>query len=199
MYANQPYKSVFTRFGAAESLRAALLVLLSGLLHAACLGRLDFDSDDTGSARDAGQDLPITPNDADDSDSNPFLDIFDGETHLADGDDAVDVEPVIPTVEALHRQVFAPSCAPCHTERASGGFSLRLRDELHTTLLAPSTQLPSMPRVAAGDLDGSYLWRKLNNSHEEAGGLGEQMPLSGAVTAEQLALLELWIVNGAPR
>jgi hypothetical protein len=56
-----------------------------------------------------------------------------------------------------------------------------------------------MPLVTPGDLEASYLWRKVDGRHLTAGGLGEAMPLGrAALTQAQTDLLRRWIEGGAP-
>ena len=68
----------------------------------------------------------------------------------------------------------------------------------HAQLLSASTQLQSMPRVAPGDLDGSYVWHKLVGTHLDVGGLTSPMPMIGMLADDELALIESWILAGAP-
>ena len=57
----------------------------------------------------------------------------------------------------------------------------------------------ALPLVAPSDLDGSYLWHKLNNTQNDAevGGTGLSMPLGSTLDAPTLALIEQWISEGA--
>ena len=107
--------------------------------------------------------------------------------------------PPDPDLAMVVEQVFEPSCVRCHGDRPSGGLVLRWRADLYEHLLEPSTQVPLMVRIAPGDPDASYLWRKVVDEHESAGGIGQPMPLDAALTDEQSALPYLWIINGAPR
>ena len=60
----------------------------------------------------------------------------------------------------------------------------------------PSEQAP-LSRIAAGDLEGSYLWHKLQGTHLDVGGMGDPMPQVGMLSAEDEAAIEAWIVGGA--
>jgi hypothetical protein len=89
-------------------------------------------------------------------------------------------------------------CVACHlTGAESGGLNLepgRTRDEL----LADSDGAP-LPRVTPGDPEASYIVHKLRGTHLEVGGSGSQMPQGGVgVSEELLALVERWILQGAP-
>lgn len=182
-----------------QRVRQVATLGLLGLLGAggtACLGQLDFPSD-AGGVRDTGL-LPVDAGDAADAADNPMLDVGPGDNGDAWPDaDAADLPPTDPVLADVVRTVFLPTCAPCHTDRVSGGLSLLDRPTLHATLLGPSVQAPDVARVTPGDLEASYLWLKLVDRHEELGGIGERMPLSGTLSAAQLDLLERWIVAGA--
>jgi hypothetical protein len=60
----------------------------------------------------------------------------------------------------------------------------------------PSVELPTMRTVGSG-LDDSYLWHKLNNTHEAEGGVGLAMPIGTPLTAAELAAIQAWIEGGA--
>jgi hypothetical protein len=89
------------------------------------------------------------------------------------------------------------NCAGCHIGGgASGGLAL---DSGYTTLVGvASTQLSSMDRVDPGATATSYLWHKLEDTQGTVGGTGVRMPYGGALTTEQLAVIETWIGEGAP-
>jgi hypothetical protein len=59
-----------------------------------------------------------------------------------------------------------------------------------------SLQVPSMWLVGSG-LQDSYLWHKLQGTQETVGGTGVKMPLTGKVSAEELAAIQAWIEGGA--
>lgn len=84
------------------------------------------------------------------------------------------------------------SCGACHGANPIGGAVL-------TNLLAvvgqPSTQV-SLPLIARGDVEASYLVHKLRGTHASVGGYGDVMPPAGAAFAER-DLLEAWIADGA--
>ena len=62
-----------------------------------------------------------------------------------------------------------------------------------------AAQVPDLNLVEPGDADASYLWHKLNNTHEQVGGEGGCMPylLCTSLTQKQLDSIESWIVAGA--
>ena len=96
--------------------------------------------------------------------------------------------------------VMNDKCAGCHYSQPEG---LPLYNEEAYDLLVnvPSGQLPSMDRVEPGDLENSYLWRKLEDTHKAAGGKGEKMPgtYGEPLTSQELELFRAWIVGGALR
>ncbi|MCA9660130.1 MAG: hypothetical protein KC486_17430 [Myxococcales bacterium] len=51
--------------------------------------------------------------------------------------------------------------------------------------------------VEPGSTDQSYLWNKLNNTQLDVGGSGAQMPLGQSLPADELAVVEKWITDGA--
>ncbi|MBA3546979.1 MAG: hypothetical protein H0T76_10890 [Nannocystis sp.] len=99
---------------------------------------------------------------------------------------AVDVYPLIDA-----------HCA-CHEDDQGAGM-LRLRQEdAYTNMVdQPSKQLPAMMLVAPGAAESSYLWHKLNDNQEQVGGTGKRMPSGGMLGMDDLALIQLWIEEGA--
>lgn len=91
--------------------------------------------------------------------------------------------------------ILQPTCATCHVAVSSGSFSFASgRSDL---VGVPSTQ-SSLPYVAPGDPEGSYLWHKLNGTQASVGGSGQSMPLGGSsLPADQLDTIEAWILAGA--
>lgn len=94
--------------------------------------------------------------------------------------------------------IFAAHCS-CHTTATSAGLSLGC-GEGHANLVGvPSTQVPAVMRVVAGDPMASYLWLKLNNAQGSVGGTGVRMPKLGTpLTADELTTISDWISAGAP-
>ncbi len=61
-----------------------------------------------------------------------------------------------------------------------------------------SVGMPLMDRVEPGDPDLSYLMHKLWGTYQEVGGMGAAMPIGeDPLPDEQVALIELWIRQGA--
>jgi len=121
------------------------------------------------------------------------------------GDSAADSAQSPPDYEADVQGVLDRSCVSCHNE--AGTYDKALPVALHlepgrsydALVGADSVQLPSMRLVEPGDADASYLWRKLNDTHEAAGGAGDEMPPGLTLAANELDPIRAWIEAGAPR
>ena len=102
------------------------------------------------------------------------------------------VEDVMPVLEA--------KCGGCHYSEPEG-LALFGEGAYDNLVNVPAGQLPSMSRVKPGDLDNSYLWRKLEGTHLAAGGEGDQMPNPYAepLTAAEKETFRFWILGGAKR
>jgi hypothetical protein len=99
---------------------------------------------------------------------------------------AVDIQPI-----------WEDSCAGCHTGGTSSG-ELALDEGYAAMVGVPASQLDTMNLVEPGDRDNSYLWLKLEDTHEAAGGSGEEMPSSGTLGDADRATIGEWIDAGAP-
>jgi hypothetical protein len=95
--------------------------------------------------------------------------------------------------------IFNASCVVCHQgSSAPGGLSLESGKSYAGLVNVKSTQSPLM-RVAPNSPDNSYLVRKLEGTHTQAGGSGGQMPLNGSpLPASQIDIIKRWISLGAP-
>lgn len=60
-----------------------------------------------------------------------------------------------------------------------------------------SPTVPALNLVEPGDLDGSYLWHKVNGTFEDVGGTGLVMPFGAMLAPEDLARIKKWIEDGA--
>ena len=153
------------------------------------------------SATDVGSDAPPS-----DVSTDPVTDVDGGNDVAVDSGDVgedvtvdadLDTGPDPPELDEI-AAIFRTSCSPCHTDQVSGGLSLRDDDGLLGRLTQSSFQAAPLPRVSFGDLDGSYLWRKLEGTNVEAGGSGQTMPLSGSLSDVDRATIRAWIVDGGP-
>ena len=103
--------------------------------------------------------------------------------------------------------IWTRSCTGCHEAPSPNrGLELVHPDSERTrrnivNVFARGPELESIaPRLVRPYLlDRSYLWRKLTGPHLDEGVLGDgwQMPLGGELDAEDLRLVESWIVEGA--
>lgn len=95
--------------------------------------------------------------------------------------------------------VFNQFCIGCHQgANASGGLDLHESVSYQNLVNTGSTQ-SSLPRVAPGDLQGSYLWHKLNGTQNSVGGSGSRMPFGASqLDSQNMELIGDWIENGAP-
>src|SRR5262249_31236514 len=106
------------------------------------------------------------------------------------------------TFEALQDVIFTKhGCtqAACHGTAAQGGLDLQ-PDVAYQNLVDVFSPAGQMKRVAPGDEQQSFLWRKLAKATLGLTGVpGAAMPNGlPAVPAEQLEALKIWIRAGAP-
>lgn len=88
-------------------------------------------------------------------------------------------------------------CVACHlTGQEQGGIALHAR-AAPSYLVGVASQQSPLLRVEPGDPAQSYLLHKLNNTHLEASGEGESMPMGGHLDPEQIAVISRWIEQGA--
>jgi len=93
--------------------------------------------------------------------------------------------------------VFARECVMCHQPYdAKGELTLHPGGAWVNVVNVASSQMDMM-LVKPGDPEQSYLYRKLTNTHTEAGGNGDAMPFDANLTAEQLEIVRGWIEQGA--
>lgn len=156
------------------------------------------DSEDVGSVdpapsteMDPVDDAPEpSPSDADEPTNGPPARSSDGPSFTT-------------TVGPLFNGKCTQSChEPGGVLGGPGGFdpnvqmSLALADAYQTLTTQRSVQLPTMWLVGETP-EESYVWRKLTDTHLDAGGSGAAMPITGVVTDEELAIVRAWIEGGA--
>ena len=121
-----------------------------------------------------------------------FVDI----TAAAGGHDTGDTGGGFTYTSADVQAIFDADCAGCHVGGASsGGMNI---DDINTAVDSPSNDIPSMDRIEPGDTANSYIYLKLTGAHTAAGGSGSTMPLGGSMSTSDLAVIETWILEGAP-
>jgi hypothetical protein len=94
--------------------------------------------------------------------------------------------------------ILDDKCAGCHYSEPEG--LPLVSDGAYDLLVShPSAQLPRMFRVYPGSLEDSYLWHKLEGTHLDVGGEGEEMPSTYGVplTEQEHDLFRAWILDGA--
>lgn len=114
-----------------------------------------------------------------------------------------DPDPIDPsaTLTAVQQSVFTPTCAVagCHDvfgASSSAELELTAGRAYENLVGRPSTQIPTLLRVASGDPAQSYLMRKITGTQPLS---GERMPFSGQpLSDQQIQLIRDWIRRGAP-
>jgi len=103
-----------------------------------------------------------------------------------------------PTHDADIQPIWEASCGVgCHTGGSASG-DLALDDGYAATVGVEST-VAGVKLVEPGDLDNSYLWLKIDGTHEDIGGEGSSMPLGERLSDPDEALVRAWILDGAPQ
>ena len=100
----------------------------------------------------------------------------------------------------IQAEILNPACVSCHTNDGrtpAAGLNLRSGSARAALVGVPSTQKPGTPLVVASNPGGSYLVQKLEGAADI---VGLRMPRNGPpyLSAAQVALIRLWIQNGAP-
>ncbi len=109
---------------------------------------------------------------------------------------AADIEPIFEDERWSDWAGTESSCVSCHDNTYT---SLHFTDG-YDVLVAPGTgTLDDVPWVTPGDRWASYLYLKITDEHEAAGGFGDVMPPGedDAMTDEEIELVGLWIDQGA--
>jgi hypothetical protein len=121
---------------------------------------------------------------------------------LALGCSGVEV-PVVPEGEpvsyAEHLEpLVVARCLSCHTaEEPEAHLVLEVGTGYGEMVGRPSTQVPEMLIVAPGDVDNSYLWRKLTQDAEVGRGMPRSVIGSIKLRDDELDLYRRWIEDGA--
>lgn len=103
-----------------------------------------------------------------------------------------------PTLAADIQPIFNRNCIACHAGDAPAS-DLDLSEGRASTELVGviSAQVGTMVLVEPGSVEASYLWYKINSTHQEVGGFGTRMPPEFTMLSTELALFEAWIEGGA--
>jgi methionine-rich copper-binding protein CopC len=105
-------------------------------------------------------------------------------------------EPLTADFQSIQDNIFTPICSKCHAGAgAPEGLQLDATHSYAALVGVPSTEQPSVMRVAKGDPANSYIIRKL----EDAPGItGQQMPFGGPYLPQStIDVIAQWITNGA--
>ena len=109
---------------------------------------------------------------------------------LADGEPASYARHLEPLV--LKR------CLSCHTaEEPKAGLVLEPGQGWQALVGPGSVQVPAMRLVAPGDLDASYLWKKLDHAAPVGDGMPHTVFGSKRLPAAELERFRRWIEDGA--
>lgn len=103
--------------------------------------------------------------------------------------------PLSADFDSIQANIFTPICSVCHAgASAPEGLHLDAGNSYNLLVGVPSTEVPSLLRVKAGDPDNSYIIQKLEG-HAAVGG---QMPLGGPyLPSATIAFIRQWITDGA--
>ncbi|MBI4914387.1 MAG: hypothetical protein HY825_00940 [Acidobacteria bacterium] len=103
------------------------------------------------------------------------------------------------TYTRVQAEIFTPSCAlsGCHAGAApQSGLDLSAGVAYQGIVGVPSVERADLNRIEPRDPERSYLVKKVRGDADIA---GSQMPLGGALTADEIGLLTDWVRRGAPR
>ncbi len=89
-------------------------------------------------------------------------------------------------------------CVMCHVPGAESG-ALSLYPDAWVSLVGIASRESSLKRVEPGAPDRSYMYLKLVNAQESAGGSGLRMPPTQPLEAAELEAIRRWIEQGAKR
>ncbi len=107
--------------------------------------------------------------------------------------------PLTADFQSIQDNVFTARCIKCHSGAgAPEGLQLDADHSYALLVGVPSSEQPTVLRVAPGDPDSSYIIRKLQNT----GGIsGAQMPADGPPYLPQATIdvIKQWITAGAPK
>jgi mono/diheme cytochrome c family protein len=93
--------------------------------------------------------------------------------------------------------ILDENCVACH-QSGSAEQGLVLEDsKAHADLVRVPSHEAKLALVTPGAPEASYLLRKLEGSHIEAGGSGARMPLGDPLDPKQVMMFRKWIAAGA--
>jgi hypothetical protein len=110
------------------------------------------------------------------------------------------IKPAVPPVPfSAVQKIFTSKCLNCHKgSEAEQGLELTAGDSYKLLVDVDARQLRTMKRVKPFDSSQSYLYHKVNGTHEDVGGGGERMPRKEAPLSDaEIATIKNWIDGGA--
>ena len=117
-----------------------------------------------------------------------------GESEKAKSEQAADNGP---SFSRDIQPIFDTNCVTCHQEAgASGGLNLE-SGTAYQAIVSVKSGESQLEYVSPGKPEDSYLIRKLENTHVQAGGSGERMPLTGPLDQQSIAAIRDWVKAGA--
>lgn len=114
--------------------------------------------------------------------------------------------PPVPTLGVDVQPIFNTNCISCHGVNATrAGLDLTAAVAYANLVGVPSTELPSMNRITAGDPGQSYLFHKISGTQGSActaagqptAACGSLMPPGGSLDATEIEMIRQWILGGA--
>lgn len=95
--------------------------------------------------------------------------------------------------------ILQSKCAPgCHEPGGEWALQDLLNSPYFALVDVPSNQV-ALDKVEPGSLDLSYMWHKLNGTHDQVGGVGLAMPKNEDPLDDfELQIIATWILDGAP-
>jgi hypothetical protein len=104
--------------------------------------------------------------------------------------------PLTADFASIQAHVFTPVCIVCHAGAgAPQGLRLDAANSYALLVGVPSTEVPSVLRVAPGNAEASYVIQKL----EGHAAVGARMPFGGPyLDTATIAVIRQWISGGAP-
>lgn len=109
-------------------------------------------------------------------------------------------EPLEPSFSKDVVPIFRAHCVACHMTGAEPGKISLVPARAYDAIVNAMAVEVAMPRVEPKAPERSYLLHKLAGTHVSAGGSGTRMPPAGRpLTAEQIAVIQRWVMAGAPR
>jgi hypothetical protein len=109
----------------------------------------------------------------------------------------VPVEATVSYAEHLEPLVIA-HCLACHeSEDPKGKLVLDPGKGYGQLVGRKSTQVPELDLVAAGDLEGSYLWHKIEHRSREGKGMPRTLTGVKKLRPAEIDLYRRWIEGGA--